>query len=90
MSSHDQQSPANEVKTELSTDHRSLLTRRTVLRRSTLGLTGVSLASLLSACGWWEDEEDDGEDNGEVVEEEENGAVEGSPEDAEEEEDEGI
>lgn len=37
----------------------SLLSRRTVLRRSALGLTGIGFATLLSACGDDDEEEEE-------------------------------
>lgn len=37
-------------------------TRRNVLRRSLLGLTGVGLTALVTGCGWGGDEEDDDSD----------------------------
>ena len=39
-----------------------LLSRRSVLRRSVLGITGVGLVSLLAACGGGGDEEDEEEE----------------------------
>ena len=51
-------------------DDSRLLSRRSILRRSVLGITGVGLASLLAACG------DDEEDEVPVVEEDEEGIVE--------------
>jgi hypothetical protein len=54
-------------------DDRSLLSRRSILRRSVLGITGIGMASLLAACGGDEEEEAEGavEEGKEEVEEEE-------------------
>ena len=67
----DQQQQSLDLKTD---DDRRLLSRRSLLRRSVLGITGVGLASLLAACG--DDEEEAAEG---VVEEGEEG-VEGAAE----------
>ena len=75
----------------------SLMSRRTILRRSAFGITGIGLATLLTACGDDEGEEDEvieeegavEEEEGEVLEEE--GAVEEEPAEGEiEEEEEGL
>jgi hypothetical protein len=44
--------------------------RRTLLRRSLLGITGVGLAALLAACGDEDDDEDNGENEVETIESE--------------------
>jgi hypothetical protein len=52
MTIHDQQQDLN-----LETDEDAgLITRRTVLRRSVLGIAGVGMASLLAACGGDDDD----------------------------------
>ena len=55
-------------------DDRRLLSRRSILRRSVFGITGIGVASLLAACGG--DEEDEvpvveDEDEEGIVEEDE-------------------
>ena len=77
----------------------SVISRRTILRRSAFGLTGIGLATLLTACGDDEGEEDEvldeeveeegvEEEEGEVLEED---AVEEEPAEGEiEEEEEGL
>ena len=65
-------------------DDMRLLSRRSILRRSVLGITGIGVASLLAACGGDEEEEVEG-----VVEEGEEG-VEGVVEEGEEVLEEGV
>ena len=64
---HDQHPAVDEAQAELPADEAPMMSRRTVLRRSFLGVTGIGLTSMLSACGWWEDEEDDADDDEGVV-----------------------
>ena len=60
----DPQTPDHELD-----DATSVQSRRTLLRRSLLGITGIGLASLLAACGD-EDDDEDGENEVETIESE--------------------
>lgn len=62
-----------------SEDERDLISRRTMLRRSMLGVTGIGLASLLAACGDEDDEDDIDEDVDDQEEEAENEEEEDNP-----------
>ena len=77
MTANQQQQPLD---LETGDDMRRL-SRRSILRRSVLGITGVGLVSLLAACGGDEEEEEEegvveGEEEEEGVVEEEEGVIE--------------
>lgn len=82
MTENQQQQPLD-LETD---DDKHLMSRRSVLRRSVFGITGIGVASLLAACGG--DEEEEVEGAVEEGEEEVEGAVEEGEEVVEEGEEE--
>ena len=52
--------PQDAMTTGLATVH----TRRTVLRRSLLGVAGAGIATLATGCGWGDDDAEDGAEPG--------------------------
>lgn len=67
----DQQSDSTETQPELtaSDDDVSTFSRRSLFHRSALGLGGISMITLLAACG---DDDDDDDEEGEEIEEDTN------------------
>lgn len=60
---HEQQVVTEEPHVESGDEEVPVVSRRTMLRRSALGLTGLGVAAVLAACGGGEEDEEEEEED---------------------------